>query len=108
MRVSLETEEGVLEEQEKRIGLRHIRYEEDFRLWVNGEKLRLWGANLVPLEGLTHCFKAQRAERLLQLAVDANMNCLRFWGGGEPLPEALYDLADEKGLLVWAEFFHNY
>lgn len=104
----LETEKLCLEQQVKKIGFRKIQYGDGFQFWINGEKIRLWGANLVPVDGLTHCFNKDRTERVLRLAMEANMNCLRLWGGGEPFPEDIYDMADEMGLLIWAEFFHNY
>ncbi len=106
--VSLETEGICLESQIKKVGFRKIQYGDNFRFWINGEKIRLWGANLVPVDGITHCFNQERTEKLLRLAVEANMNCLRLWGGGEPFPEDVYDMADRMGILIWTEFFHNY
>lgn len=29
---------------------------------------------------------------------------LRVWGGGSYLPDWAYDLADEMGLMIWADF----
>ena len=104
----LENEELCLEQRKKKLGFRKIQYGDNFQFWINGERIRLWGANLVPIDGITHCFNKDRTEKILQLAIDANMNCLRFWGGGEPFSEEAYDMADEMGILVWAEFFHNY
>jgi beta-mannosidase len=43
---------------------------------------------------------------LLGLAVDANMNMLRVWGGGVREKRGFYAEADRLGLLIWQEFPH--
>lgn len=101
-------EETELDCATKKIGFRQIEFRGDFDLYVNGVSVKLWGANLVPINGLTHCFDAKRAEKILWLAKHANMNIIRFWGGGEPYPDELYDMADQMGLLIWGEFFHKW
>jgi beta-galactosidase/beta-glucuronidase len=40
--------------------------------------------------------------------VDGNYNALRIWGPGSPLPEDFYQRADEKGILLWQDFFSVY
>ncbi|NJK96849.1 MAG: hypothetical protein HC905_19760 [Bacteroidales bacterium] len=47
---------------------------------------------------------AERYNKLLDLALKANFNTLRVWGGGIINKESFYELCDEKGLLVWQEF----
>lgn len=92
----------------KKTGFRKTEFRKAFELWVNHVRVRLWGANLVPLNGLTHSFDRDRAALIVKLSKDANMNVLRFWGGGEPYPDELYTMTDEAGLMVWGEFFHKW
>src|SRR5208283_4867839 len=37
-------------------------------------------------------------------AVAANMNCLRFWGGGYYEDDNLFEACDELGLCIWLDF----
>lgn len=100
--------ESVISQKEKRTGFRLIEFKGPFDLYMNHIAVKLWGANLVPLNGLSHCFDRGRAKRLITLALNANMNILRFWGGGEPYPDELYEMADRAGIMVWGEFFHKW
>lgn len=61
------------------------------------------GANLIPLQIFHSQNSAAEYRELLEDAVEANMNMLRIWGGGLYQDDALYDLADEMGLLIWQE-----
>lgn len=45
-----------------------------------------------------------RYEELIDLAVEANFNMFRIWGGGIINKESFFELCDEKGILVWEEF----
>ncbi len=69
------------------------------------EKVRLFGGSLDPLQGYTHCYQPEREQRLFEMVENANMNTLRIWGEGIPLPDAFYEECDRRGILVWQEFF---
>lgn len=92
----------------KRIGFRRIEKQGDFSFRINGMPLRLWGANVAPLDHKTGCYPQERAEKIIRMALGAHMNCLRIWGGGDRLPESFYDRCDEEGILLWQDFFHDY
>ena len=54
---------------------------------INGKKVRLWGGSMDPMQGYTHCYQKERAERIFDMVENANMNTLRIWGEGIPLPD---------------------
>ncbi|HBQ63651.1 MAG TPA: hypothetical protein DD727_01725, partial [Clostridiales bacterium] len=103
----------VIDSKTVRTGIREIRWEQvegapedfinPFRLIVNGRPVRTMGSNLVPPDLLFGRIM-ERGPRLLQLAKAAGINTLRLWGGGVILPEGMYDLADELGILLFQEF----
>lgn len=43
-------------------------------------------------------------QRLFEVAVRAQMNMFRVWSSGAYLPDWIYDLADQYGILLWSEF----
>ena len=67
-------------------------------LYVNGRPIRMIGANLQQPDLLQGNIM-KRGPRVLQLAHHAGINALRLWGGGV-LPEKMFDLADELGLML--------
>ncbi|HSG09829.1 MAG TPA: glycoside hydrolase family 2 protein [Longimicrobiales bacterium] len=75
-----------------------------FRFVVNGAPVFARGANVIPLDHFTPRADSATYARLLDDAVAANMNMVRVWGGGVYMPDVFYDLADERGLLVWQDF----
>lgn len=102
---------AVLDRWRRRVGLRTIElvrspdaWGESFCLVVNGRPIFAKGANWVPAHSLVAGLRRSDYERDLVAAVQANMNCLRVWGGGVYEDDAFYDLCDELGLLVWQDF----
>lgn len=90
---------------EKTAAFRDIQMTALFSYRINEKKVRLFGGSLDPMQGYTHCYQPKRAERLFTMVENANMNTLRIWGEGIPLPDAFYEACDKRGILVWQEFF---
>lgn len=95
----------------RRIGFRSVRLDveadEDgspFALVVNGRPVYIKGANWIPEDTFFPRVTRERLAERFDDAVDANMNLLRVWGGGIYESEDFYDLADERGILVWQDF----
>ena len=95
----------------QRIGLRQIELvnEKDevgarFAFKVNSKEIFCRGANWIPADALPSRATPELTRKLLQAAVDANMNMIRVWGGGYYEQDWFYDLCDELGLLVWQDF----
>ena len=74
------------------------------QLEINGLKIFCKGSNWVNPEIFPGIISKERYEELLDLALEANFNMLRVWGGGIVNKESFYDLCDRKGILVWQEF----
>ena len=93
---------------EKKIGLRDISIDHrpDARglpltIRVNGTPVFAKGADWIPCDARPFHADDARVANLLRSAVDANMNCLRVWGGGAYERDFFYDECDRLGLLLW-------
>lgn len=75
-----------------------------FAFRVNGQEVFMRGANWIPADALPQNCTPEVVRDRLQSAVDANMNMIRVWGGGQYEPDWFYDLCSELGLLVWHDF----
>ena len=75
-----------------------------FFLRVNGTKIHARGGNLMPIDYLNGCGTEEQNARMIRLAVHANMNMLRLWGGGTVEPESFFDECDRQGLMIWKDF----
>jgi beta-mannosidase len=110
--VSLSLDGQVVAERAARVGFRHVRVRQDehpdggrwFVLEVNGRPVFAKGGNFVPADMILADLDRARYDRLTDLALEANCNLLRIWGGGRYESDDFYDLCDAKGLLVWQEF----
>ncbi|TQK02557.1 beta-mannosidase [Herbaspirillum sp. SJZ107] len=75
-----------------------------FYFAVNGIPVFAKGANTIPFDMFQPRVGKAQLRRVLQSAVDANMNMVRSWGGGYYESDDFFDLADELGLMVWQDF----
>ena len=75
-----------------------------FTFVINGIPVFAKGANLIPFDMFPNRVPLTKQRQILQAARDANMNMLRIWGGGYYENDALYEMADEMGLMIWQDF----
>ena len=78
-----------------------------FGMEINGKAVFMRGANWIPADALPARITPSLTRELLQSAVDANMNMLRVWGGGQYEADWFYALCDELGVMVWHDFMFS-
>lgn len=96
----------------RRTGIRSVRIMQDphpeagryFIIEINGRPIFAKGGNWVPPDTIYSEIDAERYRKLVELAVEANCNCLRIWGGGLYADHAMLDACDELGVMVWHDF----
>lgn len=71
---------------------------------INGHEFYAKGSNLIPPDAFWPRVTQTKVEQLFSSAVDANQNMLRVWASGAYTPDFIYEVADEKGILMWSEF----
>ncbi|EME49002.1 glycoside hydrolase family 2 protein [Dothistroma septosporum NZE10] len=71
---------------------------------INGHDLYAKGSNFIPPDAFWTRVTPERIGQLFDTAIAGNQNMLRVWSSGAYSPDFMYDLADEKGLLLWSEF----
>ncbi len=94
------------------IGFRYVHVNQDdhpsggryFNIEINGKKIFAKGGNFVPADMIFVRCDRQKYDKLTDLALEANFNILRVWGGGLYESDDFYELCDQKGILVWQEF----
>lgn len=93
----------------RRIGIRRVEVDQSphpvegryFILKINNRPIFCKGGNWIPADMLYSTVSDERYRKLVDLALEANFNLLRIWGGGIYADPALLDYCDEKGMLVW-------
>lgn len=95
----------------RKLGLRDITLDTSaddigarFAFDVNGREIFMRGANWIPADALPERCTPSAVRDLLQSVLDANMNMIRIWGGGQYEPDWFYDMCSEMGILVWHDF----
>ncbi|KAK4507048.1 hypothetical protein PRZ48_000782 [Zasmidium cellare] len=71
---------------------------------INGQPFFAKGSNFIPPDAFWTRVTPKRISDLFDTAIAGNQNMLRVWSSGAYAPDFMYDLADEKGLLLWSEF----
>ena len=102
----------IIDSVSRRFGIRTVEIDrshhpetgEFFILKVNGRPIFCKGGNWVPPSLISSSITTARLQQLVALAVDANFNLLRIWGGGTFAGDALLDLCDSNGIMVWHDF----
>jgi hypothetical protein len=72
---------------------------------VNGHRIECLGGDWGMDDAMKRVSR-KRLEPYIRLHHDANLNMIRNWAG-QSTSEALYDLCDEYGIMVWNEFWLN-
>ncbi|XP_030046616.1 beta-mannosidase [Microcaecilia unicolor] len=75
-----------------------------FYFRINSLPIFIKGSNWIPADSFQDRVTSDVLRRLLQSAVEANMNALRVWGGGVYEQDEFYDICDELGIMVWQDF----
>ncbi|HLV80156.1 MAG TPA: glycoside hydrolase family 2 protein [Chthonomonadaceae bacterium] len=70
-------------------------------LKINDRSIFCKGGNWVPADMLYSAVPAERTRQLVDLAIEANFNMLRIWGGGLYAEETLCDACDTAGMMLW-------
>ena len=117
LRVTLSSGDEDVDVRERRVGVRTLELDQRpdpdepgtrfFRFVLNGVGIFARGANWIPADSFVGALESARYERLIEDAVDANMNMLRVWGGGIYEHDVFYDECDRRGLLVWQDFMFS-
>jgi len=112
LEVLLKNKDEELDLQKKIFGIRIIKLVQEkqddggisFYFKVNDRKIFIKGVNWVPLDALPARITKERYKKVLSLAKEQNLNCIRIWGGGFYEDDFVYDYCDKNGLLIWQDF----
>ena len=92
----------------KKIGIKNIKFDfsndeygRNFGITINGLKIFLKGANVIPEDCILNRVTNERSNDLLTKMKDFNYNLVRIWGGGYYPNDYFLTRCDELGLMVW-------
>lgn len=118
----LDKDKNILDSKQQTVGFRRVQLVMNEGLWqeeipfpktrnkppttveINGRRIFSKGTNWVNPEIFPGIITRERYEELIDLALQANFNMLRVWGGGIVNKEAFYEECNVKGIMVWTEF----
>lgn len=75
-----------------------------FIININDRPVFCKGGNLVPADLYYSEVDGKRFEELVDIAVEANFNLLRIWGGGIYMTREFCNACDKAGILIWHDF----
>lgn len=112
LKVDIKLDGKTIDSDTRKIGFRKIEVDQSkhpeegsyFTIRINDRPIFMKGGNWVPADMIYSQVDRKKTEELINLAVDANFNMLRIWGGGLFAGDDFLELCDEKGLLVWHDF----
>lgn len=103
--ISLFVDGSVHQKEHRTLGFRKIEMPETLlHFVVNGKTVFLRGGNWVTPNLLSDVWDAERVGKLFDMAENANFNAFRIWGPVEAPNDKFYELADERGFLLWQDF----
>lgn len=104
-------DDKIIAKNNVKVGIRDIQlirekdeFGESFYFKLNGVKVFAKGANYIPNDSFLPRVTKNDYEKVIDDAVNANMNMLRVWGGGIYEDDYFYELCDQKGIMVWQDF----
>ncbi|MFD1803554.1 glycoside hydrolase family 2 protein [Mixta tenebrionis] len=98
---TLRDEQGIMDRQSSRTGLRKIEQQPDNRGWLlNGKRIYLRGTNYIGSAWLS-TMNDEKYRRDLTLVQRMNANAIRVHG--HVAGRALYRQADEMGMMIWQD-----
>jgi beta-mannosidase len=92
---------GAASSNETRFGIRSIRRDDGWVWYLNGKRIFARGSNYISTQWLSQADR-KWYERDVDLMIKANLNSIRVHAHLER-PE-FYEVADERGLMVWQDF----
>lgn len=112
VRIEVRENGGLIRSAVRRVGFRQVRVNQEphpaggrfFQIVINGKPIFCKGGNYVPSDLILSRIDRARHAALIDLALEANCNFLRVWGGGVYESDDFYELCDERGILVWQDF----